>query len=117
MSQPRSAIPVNPDPEIFKLPGPQAMRRLVWPAQRLQLQDAAKFMNVSYITVYRRSLRGTLGLEVWTDPHTGKRYVMVEDLIRYLYPGETAGEARLVIPNPGKKKRGRPRSPVKSGVF
>lgn len=115
MPQPRSAIPEDPSPDIFSMPGPQAIRKLFFPRQRIQLQDAARILGISYLTVYRRSIRGNLGLEVRTDPETGHRFVLVDDLIRYLFPGESGegtGGTRLVIPPGGKKKRGRPRSPV-----
>jgi hypothetical protein len=112
MSRPRSAIPANPDPEIFSLPGPQAIRKMVFPCQRLQLQDAARILGCSYLTIYRRSIRGNLGFDVRVDPETGHRYVLVDDLIQYIFPADSGGETRLVIPPAGKKKRGRPRNPV-----
>ena len=95
------------------LSGPDALRAFFAPRQRLRLKESALCVGLSYSRFYRRIQDGTLGLRVRTD-EIGERYVLLSDLIVYLFPEEQP--AQPSITPPVKRKLGRPRKSMERGV-
>lgn len=63
--------------------------------------------------LYRLDRSGTAPIHVRDDDNGTLRYVLLEDLIAYLFPG--SGLSAPVIQEIPRKKRGRPRKPLQSG--
>ncbi len=92
-----------------RLSGAEALRNHFNPRQRLRLKEAAQCVGLSYSRFFRRVQAGTLGLRVRKD-EIGERFVLLDDLISYIFPpSETE---TISSSSPAKKKVGRPRKPV-----
>ena len=101
------------DDEIYALPGPSGLRKFYFPRQRLTLAEASRILGISYIQLYRLDRSGTAPIHVRDDSNGTLRYVLLEDLIAYLFPG--SGISAPAHPEIPHKKRGRPRKPIRSG--
>jgi len=99
--------------EIYALPGPSGLRKFYFPRQRLTLAEASRILGISYIQLYRLDRSGTAPIHVRDDGNGTLRYVLLEDLISYLFPG--SGLSTPVLPETPHKKRGRPRKPAQLG--
>ena len=75
------------DDEIYALPGPSGLRKFYFPRQRLTLAEASRILGISYIQLYRLERSGTAPIHVRDDGNGTLRYVLLEDLIAYLFPG------------------------------
>jgi hypothetical protein len=92
---------------IASLPGPERIRMMFWPAHKVGLSQASKVINLSVSRMSRRRRAGTLSLKISQDEY-GKFFVLVDDLVDYLYP--SLGQAASPVPLPAPKRgRGRPR--------
>ena len=95
------------------LSGPDALRAYFFPRQRLHLNESAECLGISYSHFFRRIQAGTLDLRIRKN-EVGERYVLLDDLISYIFP---PSEPDSSSPHPAKKataKRGRPRKTVTS---
>lgn len=94
------------------LSGPDAFRAYFAPRQILRLNESAKCLGMSYSHFFRRVQAGTLDLRIRKN-EVGERFVLLDDLINYLFPPEeTPGSSPL----PAKKRKpGKPRKAVISG--
>lgn len=86
------------------LSGPQALREYFNPRQVLRLNETSQVLGMSYPHFYRRVQAGTLGLRIRKN-EIGERFVLLDDLIAYLFPPEESTSS----PTPPKKNPGRPR--------
>ena len=90
------------------LSGPEALRAYFAPRQVLQLKESAECLGLSYSHFYRRVQAGTLNLRIRKN-EIGERYVLLDDLIRYIFPPT---EQDSSSPPPARKRGpGRPRKP------
>jgi len=103
--------------EFSSLSGPQALRAHFFPRQTLQIQEAAKILGVARETLYRRSYRGTNGLKI-SGGNGSRQYVLLEDLIAYLFPSSINNtDAPSAPPQPEPiRKVGRPRKSTTGGA-
>ena len=95
------------------LSGPDALRAYFAPRQVLRLKEAALILNLSYSHFFRRIQAGTLGLKIRKN-EVGERFVLLDDLILYLFPASGPDSASSAPP-PTKKKLGRPRNFMEGG--
>ena len=95
---------------VAGLSGPQALRDFFNPRQVLRLKEAAQVLNYSYSHFFRRIQAGTLSLRIRKN-EVGERYVLLDDLISYLFPPEESTSS----PMPAKRKPGRPRTLTSDG--
>jgi predicted DNA-binding transcriptional regulator AlpA len=90
------------------LSGPDALRAYFEPRQILQLKESASVVGLSYSRFYRRIQAGTLSLKIRKN-EIGERFVLLDDLIDYLF-GPTTDPASFPPPTGApKRKSGRPR--------
>ena len=102
----------NPSTVAFTgLSGPDAFRAYFFPRQVLRLNETAQCLGLSYAHFFRRHQAGTLDLKIRKN-EIGERYVLLSDLISYLFPEE--GSNSKPAPPTKKAKRGRPRKTVTS---
>lgn len=71
----------NP-PENFRFSGPEALRAYFFPRQTVQIQEAARIIGVGREAMYRRDR----GIPFRRRPGNGRQYILLEDLISYLFP-------------------------------
>lgn len=90
---------------IAGLSGPQALRDFFNPRQVLKLKEAAQVLNYSYSHFFRRIQAGTLSLKIRKN-EIGERYVLLDDLISYLFSPAEESTSSLT---PKKRGPGRPR--------
>nr|EES52937.1 MAG: hypothetical protein UBAL3_82700050a [Leptospirillum ferrodiazotrophum] len=95
---------------IAGLSGPQALRDFFNPRQVLKLKEAAQVLNYSYSHFFRRIQAGTLSLKIRKN-EIGERYVLLDDLISYIFPPEESTSSLT----PAKRKPGRPRTLTSDG--
>ncbi len=95
------------------LSGPDALRAFYLPRQVLRLKEAALCLNLSYSHFFRRIQAGTLGLKIRKN-EVGERFVLLEDLILYLFPA-SGPDSASPAPPPAKKRPGRPRNGTEGG--
>jgi hypothetical protein len=88
------------------LSGPDALRAYYFPRQILHLNEASQCLNMSYPHFYRRIRAGTLGLRIRKN-EVGERYVLLDDLIAYLFP--PADQPSSSPASTRKRGPGRPR--------
>ena len=93
------------------LSGPDFLRAFFALRQILRLKEAAECLGMSYSHFFRRVQAGTLGLKIRKN-EAGERYVLLDDLILYLYP--PSDPALSSPPESQKRKPGRPRNSVTS---
>ena len=105
-STPQKSSPLTPP----GLSGPASLRTYFAPRQVLRLKEAALVLNLSYSHFFRRIQAGTLSLKIRKN-EVGERYVLLEDLILYLFPASGTDNSSLPLP---RKKLGRPRKSVTS---
>ncbi len=92
------------------LSGPDALRAYFAPRQVLRLKESAECLGMSYSHFFRRVQSGTLDLKIRKN-EVGERFVLLDDLIQYLYPDDTSTEHQSEAK---RKKVGRPRKSVTS---
>ncbi|EIJ76884.1 MAG: Hypothetical protein C75L2_00040016, partial [Leptospirillum sp. Group II 'C75'] len=90
---------------IDGLSGPQALREYFKPRQVLRLKEAALVLNYSYSHFFRRVQAGKLSLRIRKN-EAGERYVLLDDLISYLFSPAEESTSSLT---PKKRGPGRPR--------
>ena len=90
------------------LSGPDALRAYFAPRQVLRLKEAALVLNLSYSHFFRRIQAGTINLRIRKN-EVGERFVLLDDLILYLFPF-TGTDSASPSPPSVKKKSGRPRN-------
>lgn len=94
--------------------GPERIRKAFHPRARIRLNEAASVMGMSYQRLYALVRDKEIDLVVSLDER-GKRYVFIDDLIRYLYPSYVFSESTTPESGvsgrdiPPKKIAGRPR--------
>ena len=93
---------------IAGLSGPDALRAYFFPRQVLRLNESAECLGMTYSHFFRRVQAGTLGLKIRKN-EVGERFVLLDDLIAYIFPPEESASSPLPSP---KAKIGRPRKPV-----
>lgn len=96
------------DNEIYTLPGPAALRKYFFPRQRIKLVEAAKILGISYVQLYRLDCASQAPIPIRNEPGR-ERFVLLEDVIKYLFPESSTLPPLHFITTP--KKRGRPRKP------
>ena len=115
---PKQAFRWTNSPQKFQHSGPEALRAFFFPRQILQIQEAARIIGICREALYKRQWRGQNSLKISKHPGTGRQFIILEDLISFLFPHETDEKTDLpeisslnytngVIAE--KKKRGRPR--------
>lgn len=107
---PQKSSPLTP-PTPPGLSGVDFLRAYFAPRQRLRLKEAAGCIGLSFSQFFRREREGTLGLRIRKD-EIGERYVLLNDLVSYLFPDEDSGHALM----PTKMRPGRPRKGTKGGA-
>jgi hypothetical protein len=106
----------NVDPEVFNLAGPAAIRQSFFPNQRLKINEIAPFVGLCRPQIYRRAKAGKLDLRIKYD-EAGMPYVVLEDLVQYLYPSDVVPLDSPSPPPQPSPKRGRPRKYVTNDVM
>ena len=106
-STPKKSSPLTPPGRS----GADGLRAYFAPRQVLRLKEAALILNLSYSHFFRRIQAGTLGLKIRKN-EVGERFVLLDDLILYLFPESVTDSASA--PTPAKKRLGRPRKSVAS---
>lgn len=106
-STPQKSSPLTPP----GLSGPDYLRAHFAPRQVLRLKEAALVLDLSYPHFYRRIQAGTLALKIRKN-EVGERFVLLEDLIAYLFPPSEFNLSPSAHPTP--KRLGRPRKSVTS---
>lgn len=89
------------------LSGPDALRAYFFPRQVLRLNESAECLGMSYSHFFRRVQAGTLALKIRKN-EVGERFVLLDDLISYIFPASGTDSATSSPPS-AKKKPGRPR--------
>ena len=96
--------------------GPDFLRAFFAPRQVLRLKEAAQCIGLSYSFFYRRIQAGTLSLKIRKN-EAGERFVLLDDLILYLFPASETDSTTSSLPtNKSKTKVGRPRKSSGGGV-
>ncbi len=95
------------------LSGPQALRVFFFPRQVLRLKESAECLGMSYAHFFRRIQAGTLDLRIRKN-EVGERYVLLDDLISYIFPPSEPDSSSP--PSAKKAKPGRPRKGTEGGA-
>ncbi len=107
----------NP-PQDFTFSGPEALRAYFFPRQTIQIQEAARILGVGREAIYKRQWRGDESLRIRKRPGNGRQFILLDDLIAYLFPSTTLESSELQATSSDNytngvevegKKRGRPR--------
>ncbi|OOH72649.1 hypothetical protein [Leptospirillum ferriphilum] len=107
----------NP-PEHFHFSGPEALRAYFFPRQAIQIQEAARVIGIGREALYKRKWRGDQSLKISKRPGSGRQFILLDDLISYLFPPENSLQAAPAntpsdctngVISAKKKKPGRPR--------
>ncbi|AKS23483.1 hypothetical protein ABH19_06580 [Leptospirillum sp. Group II 'CF-1'] len=106
----------NP-PQNFNFSGPEALRAYFFPRQAIQIQEAARVIGIGREALYKRKWRGDQSLKISKRPGSGRQFILLDDLIAYLFPQENplsplSDNASSDCTNgviPEKRKAGRPR--------
>ena len=115
---PKQAFRWTNSPQKFQHSGPEALRAFFFPRQIVQIQEAARIIGISRESLYKRQWRGDHSLKIRKPPGKGRQFIILEDLIAFLFPHET--DEKIDLPATlsvnyingvvaEKKKRGRPR--------
>ena len=113
-------MPLSHDPRQKSSPvtpglsGPEALGAYFAPRQVLRLKEAALCLNLSYSHFYRRIQAGTLNLKIRKN-EVGERYVLLADLIDYLFPPNEGSQSSDFPMTIAKAKPGRPRKGTEEG--
>lgn len=76
------------------LSGPDALRAYFFPRQILRLGESAECLGMSYSHFFRRVQAGTLALRIRKN-EVGERFVLLDDLISYIFPPEETPSSPL----------------------
>nr|EES52025.1 MAG: hypothetical protein UBAL3_94580001a [Leptospirillum ferrodiazotrophum] len=77
----------NP-PQNFNFSGPEALRAYFFPRQTVQIQEAARIIGVGREAIYKRQWRGNTALRLSRRPGSKRQFILLDDLISYLFPPE-----------------------------
>lgn len=105
---------MNYSPDLLELSGPARIRAMFFPKVRIGPSEAAKVLGLSYLQFWKRLRKGTLSL-VFRKDTGGHPYILIDDLIAYLYPPADPVLSPSCHPEKGKKKPGRPRKSTEGG--
>ena len=96
----------------FELSGPALLRKAFYPRQRLTITELSAIIGLSRDRLYKRIVAGKLNLKVQKN-ECGLPFVLLEDVIQYLYPNHVPSLSPALSPDPGpapvKRRPGRPR--------
>ena len=96
----------------FELSGPALLRKTFYPRQRLTITELSAIVGLSRDRLYKRIVAGKLNLIVQKN-ECGLPFVLLEDVIQYLYPNHTPSLSPAChpdpVPAPVKRRPGRPR--------
>jgi hypothetical protein len=94
----------------FDLPGPALLRKTFHPRQRLTITELSQVIGLSRDRIYKRIRAGKFDLCVRRN-ECGTPFVLLEDVIQYLYPSASLSPACHPdpVPAPVKRRPGRPR--------
>ena len=96
----------------FDLPGPALLRKTFHPRQRLSITELSQVVGLSRDRIYKRIRAGKFNLPIQRN-ECGIPFVLLEDVIQYLYPNHTPSLSPACHPDqPENKPRrgpGRPR--------
>lgn len=101
-------------PEDFELSGPALLRKTFYPRHRLTITDLSKVLGMSRDRIYKRLHADKLDLKIRQD-ESKRPFIMLEDLIEYLYPANP-GLSPSCHPPEKRKGPGRPRKSTEGGV-
>ena len=107
-AKPQKSSPLTPG-----LSGPDALRAFFFPRQILRLNEASTCLGMTYSHFFRRIQAGTLSLKIRKN-EVGERFVLLDDLISYIFPPSETDLAASSPPS-AKKKTGRPRKSAEGG--
>ncbi len=114
---PKNAFLYTNPPNNFFASGPESLRAYFFPRQVLQIQETARILGIRREALYKRLWRGDKSLKIRKSPG-GRQYILLDDLISYLFDSETTKNKELESPSSSncthsvleeRKKRGRPR--------
>ena len=114
---PKNAFRYTNPPNNFFVSGPEALRAYFFPRQVLQIQETARILGIRREALYKRLWRGDESLKIRKFP-SGRQYILLEDLISYLFDSETSKNKELESLSSAncthsvleeRKKPGRPR--------
>ena len=97
------------------LSGPDALRAYFFPRQVLRLNESAECLGMSYSHFFRRVQAGTLDLKIRKN-EVGERFVLLDDLISYIFPPSEPDSSSLPPAKKAKAKPGRPRKGTEGGA-
>ncbi len=118
MQMPAQAFRWTNPPQDFTFSGPEALRAYFFPRQTIQIQEAARIIGVGREALYKRQWRGDESLKIRKRPGNGRQFILLDDLISYLFPSSIPENPELQTTSPENytngvavegKKRGRPR--------
>lgn len=100
-------------PQDFSASGPALIRKFFFPRQRLKLSDLPQVLGLSRDRIYLRIKNGQFDLKIRKD-EVGRPFILLEDLIAYLFPEEKKDVTPVTPVSPETQKRpvGRPRKAV-----
>lgn len=99
--------------DLLEMSGPARVRAMFFPKVRVGLGEVSRILGMSYMQIYKRMREGTISIQVRKEKG-GHPFVMVDDLIAYLYPSDPA-LAPSCRPEP-KKGPGRRRKSTEGGA-
>ena len=99
----------------FDLPGPALLRKTFHPRQRLTITELSQVIGLSRDRIYKRIRAGKLDLRVQRN-ECGTPFVLLEDVIQYLYPSSSLSPSCHPDQPENKPRRG-PGRPRKSSVL
>ena len=85
---PAQAFRWTNQPEHFHFSGPEALRAYFFPRQAIQIQEAARVIGKGREALYKRQWRGDNSLKISKPPGSGRQFILLDDLIAYLFPPE-----------------------------
>ena len=104
----------------FELAGPALLRKTFYPRQRLTITELSQVIGLSRDRIYKRIRAGKFDLRVRRN-ECGTPFVLLDDLIAYLYPDHVPSSPSLspaMSPDkPESQPRRGPGRPRKSSVL
>ena len=107
---------MNYTSDLFDLSGPARIRASFGQAHKISLVQAGGPLDLTYSRLFRRVKEGTIALKVRKDEQ-GRMFVLVEDLITYLYGSDSKDSvSESKTPTTTKRGPGRPRKSTTENV-
>ncbi len=103
---------MNYTSDLLELSGPARLRAMFFPKFKLKLSEVAPVLGLTYLQFYKRMKKGTISIHIKKE-NGGHPFVMVDDLIDYLYPADALSPSWRPEP---KKGPGRPRKSTEGGA-